>query len=216
MALSWDYQDAERLVVQLSPPVCPQDAERALRRIYRAFAQELFREQREGAPAKQVRRELEALHKALGGLSPRAETALCDVLDDKLFLPHPYDQAQAVVNPCRRGVPATRLAPHIRLRALRLALDSVLEDLPRRRAGHPGKVSDATRRAMHVLCVLYCRCHAVAYPTWDFFEEEVRNPAALEFAFECLRAWHAPGIEDLGPDDVVRSLHNNRGGNQSL
>jgi hypothetical protein len=215
MALSWDYEDADRLVAQLSPPACPQEAERALRRIYRGFAQELFREQREGQPAKQVRRELEALRKALHGLSPRAETALCDALDDKLFLPHPYDQAQAIINPCRKGVPATRLDAHTRLRAIRLALDSVLETLPQRRAGHPGKVSDATRRAIHVLCVVYCRCHTVDYPTWDSFEEKVRNPAPLEFAFECLRAWYTPGIENLDPADVARSLHNNRVRNRS-
>jgi hypothetical protein len=215
MTLSWDYQDAERLVAQLSPPAWPQDAELALRRVYGAFARELNREQREGQPAKQVRRELEALRKALGGLSPRAETALSDALDDKLFLPHPYDRAQAIINPYRHGVPATRLSPQIRLRAIRLALDSVLETLPKRRAGHPGKVSDATQRAIHVLCVVYCRCHGVAYPTWDFFEEKVRSPAALEFAFECLRAWYTPGIENLAPADVARSLRNIRGRNQS-
>jgi hypothetical protein len=215
MALSWDYEDAERLVAQLSSPARPHGAELALKRVYRGFASELSRERREGQPAKQVRQELEALRKALDGLSPRAQTALCDALDDELFLPHPYDQAQAVINPCRQGVPATRLSAPTRLRAVRLALDNALETLPHRRAGHPGKVSDATRRAIHVLCVVYCRCHGVPYPSWDFFKEKVRNPAALEFALDCLRAWWVPGVEGLAPEDVARSLHNNRVRNQT-
>jgi hypothetical protein len=215
MVLSWDYEDVPRLVGQLSPPASPQAAERILHQIYRGFGRELWREQHESQSAKQTRRELEAVRKALGGLSPRAEAALCGALDERPSLPHPYDHAQLMVNACRSGVPAAHASGPLLLRAMRLATDRVLEDMPNRRAGHPGKVSDATRRAIHVLCGVYCRCHTVDYPTWDFFEEKVRSPAALEFAFECLRAWYTPGIENLDPADVARSLRNNRGRNQS-
>jgi hypothetical protein len=215
MALSWDYEDIPRLVGQLSPPVSPQDGERALKRIFSGFARELGREQHERQPTSQVRQELGALRKALDSLSRRADTVLCDALNDRLFLPFPYEQAQAVINPCRHGVPATRLSGAVRLRAIRLAIDSALEDMPRRRPGHPGKVSDATRRAIHVLCLVYCHCHSVPYPTWDFFAEEVRDPASLDFAFSCLRAWYTPGIEDLEPRHVIRSLRNYSGRNRT-
>jgi hypothetical protein len=105
-----------------------------------------------------------------------------------------------VIDPCLSGVPWTHLPGAVLLRIMSLA--------PPLRSGHPGKVSDATRRAIHVLCLVYCRCHHAPYPTWDFFAEEVRNPAALDFAFICLRAWWTPGIEGLEPKDVIRSLHN--------
>ena len=84
----------------------------------------------------------------------------------------------------------------------------MLADAPQLRPGHPGNVSKATRRAIDVLCRVYCHCHAAPYPKWDFFAEEVRNPAALEFALSCLRAWYTPNTENLEPQDVIRSLHN--------
>jgi hypothetical protein len=213
MGLSWDYEDVDCLVARLSPPVSPQEAERALRRVFRGFGRELYRERHESQPAKQTRQELEALRKALNGLSPRAANVLCDAVDDQPFLPFPYEQAQAVINPCRVGVPAARLSGALRLRAFRLALDNALEDMPRRRSGHPGKVKDATRRAIHVLCLVYCHCHRAPHPTWDFCAEEVRNPESLKFAFSCLRAWDTPDIDDLAPGDVIRSLHNYSGRN---
>jgi hypothetical protein len=212
MALSWDHEDAERLVARLSPPASPQEAERALRRIFNGFARELFRERHESQTTKKVRKELESLKKALSSLSPRTMTVLCDALDQGPFLPHPYQQAQLVINPCCSEVPRTRLSGAVALRTMRTAVDRVLLDVPNLRPGHPGKASDATRRAMKVLSLVYCRCHGVPQPTWDFFAEEVRNSAAIDFAFECLIAWYTPGIEDLEPKDVIRSLPRNYSG----
>jgi hypothetical protein len=215
MALSWDYEDTPRLVGQLFPPATPQEAERALRRVYKGFAHELWRERHESQPAKQVRQELETLRKTLNHLSRRAAAVLCGALDEGPFLPHPYHEAQLVIDPCRSDVPAAQLSGPLMLRTMRLAIERAAEDMPHRRPGHPGKVSDATRRAIHVLCLVYCRCHGVPYPTWDFFAEEIRNPGSLDFAFSCLRAWYTPGIENLEPRDVIRSLHNYSGRNQT-
>jgi hypothetical protein len=76
MALSWDYEDTERLVARLSPPASPKDAERALKRVFQGFARELYRERHESQPTRLIRKELQALHKALAGLSPRTATVL--------------------------------------------------------------------------------------------------------------------------------------------
>jgi hypothetical protein len=195
-------------VARLSPPASPQEAERALRRVFRGFARELHRERHESQPTKQVKKELRAVQKALSGLSPRATNVLSAELDEGPFLPHPYHKAQLVVNPCSSGVPWTRLSGAVALRMMRLATERVLADAPQLRPGHPGNVSKATRRAIDVLCRVYCHCHAAPYPKWDFFAEEVRNPAALEFALSCLRAWYTPNTENLEPQDVIRSLHN--------
>jgi hypothetical protein len=215
MALSWDYEDAERLVARLSPPAPEQEAERALRRIFDGFARELYRERHESQPTKQVKKELRALQKALSSLSPRAANVLSAELDEGPFLPHSYHQAQLVINPCSSGVPWTCLSGAVALRMMRLATERALADTPQLRPGNPGTVSKATRRAIHVLCRVYCHCHAVPYPKWDFFAEEVRNPAALEFASSCIRAWYTPNIENLEPKDVIRSLHDYSGQNRT-
>jgi hypothetical protein len=76
MGLSWDYEDTERLVAQLSPPAGPDEAERALRQICRGYADELYRERHESQTTKQIRRELTAPHKALDGLSARDQCAM--------------------------------------------------------------------------------------------------------------------------------------------
>jgi hypothetical protein len=215
MALSWDYEDAERLVARLAPPASPKDAERALKRVYHGFARELYRERHESQPTKQARKELLALQKALARLSPRTVTLLRAEIEKGPFMPYPYNHAQLLINPCLPGVPWIHLPGAMLLRTITLATDHALEGMPPLRSGHPGTVSDATRRAIHGLCLAYCRCHHAPYPKWDFFAEEVRNPAALDFAFSCLRAWWTPGIENLEPRDVVRSLHNNSGRNRS-
>jgi hypothetical protein len=215
MALSWDYEDAERLVARLSPLASPKDAELALRRIFHGFGRELHRERNESQRTKQVRKELATLQKALDELSPRTANVLRAELEKGPFLPYPYHQAQLVINPCSSGVPWTSLSGEVLLRTMRLAIEHALEDMPQLRRGHPGKVSDATRRALHVLCLVYGRCHGAPYPTWDFFDEEVRNRAGLEFALDCLRVWWTPGIEDLEPEDVIRSLNNYSGHNQT-
>jgi hypothetical protein len=215
MTLSWDYEDAERLAGQLSPPASPQEAERVLRRIYKGFAHELWREQHESQPTKQVRQELEALRKALDGLSRRATDVLCNALDEGPFLPHPYHEAQLVISPCQSDVPAAQFSGPVMLRMMRLAIERAAEDLPHRRPGHPGKVSDATRRAIKVLCLLYCSCHRVPPPTYYFGVDDIRNSAPFEFAMECLRAWHAPAIAEDEQPAVVRSLHNYSGRNQT-
>ena len=215
MALSWDYEDAERVVARLTPPAPPKEAERALRRIFDGFARELYREQHESQPTKQVKKELRALQKVLSRLSPRAANLLSVELDEGPFLPHPYHQAQLVINPSSSGLPWTRLSGAVALRMMRLATERVIVDAPQLRPGHPGNVSKATRRAIHVLCRVYCHCHAAPYPKWDFFAEEVRNPAALEFALSCLRAWYTPNIENLEPKDVIRSLRDYSGQNRT-
>jgi hypothetical protein len=215
MALSWDYEDTPRLVARLSPPASRQEAERALRRIFDGFWRELYRERNESQSTKQVRKELATLQKALDKLSPRTANVLRAAVEKGPFLPYPYHQAQLVINPCSSGVPWTSLSGEVLLRTMRLAIEHALDDMPQLRRGHPGKVSDATRRVLHVLCLVYGRCHGAPYPTWDFFAEEIRNPAALEFALDCLRAWWTPGIEDLEPEDVIRSLNNYSGHNQT-
>jgi hypothetical protein len=159
MALGWDYEDAPRLVRELSPPASPQEAERILRRICRGFSRELWREQHESQLTSEIRDELTALRRALDGLSPRAHTVLCDALGDRLFLPFPYEQAQAVINPCRAGVPATRESPAVRLRSVRVAVDIALDGLPELPRGAPGTISSATKRAIVVLCRVYCHLH---------------------------------------------------------
>jgi hypothetical protein len=205
MALSWDYEDVPGLVAQLSPPAAPDAAERALRRIYRAYGRELSRNPCQ--KAEQVRQELKALERALDGLSPRATNVLCAALDDRLFLPWPYDQAQAVINPCRDNVPVTRLEPAVRLRALRKAMDEALKDMPKDlRSGHKGNVSDATYKALHVLCLHYCCVHAEPYPSWDASAQETRHRGALDFAISCLNAWYAPDMLGWWADDLIRGL----------
>ena len=198
MALSWDYEDVPRLVARLSPPASPQEAERALRKVYRGFTAELYRERHESQPTKDVGRELIALQKALAGLSPRATNVLCGALDDRLFLPFPYEQAQAVINPCRDDVPVTRLAPAVILHALKKALDEAIATLPKLSKGSPGTISRATKRAVEILCRLYCKVHEERHLPPD-------DPDALAFAWACLRAWAAP-IGALEPSDVIRSL----------
>jgi hypothetical protein len=221
MALSWDYDDAERLVARLSPPVSPKDAERVLKRVFNGFARELYRERHESQPAKQVKKELEALQRALSSLSPRTANVLRAELKKGPFMPYPYHRGRLVIDPCFPGVPSWPWLPNeglpgeVLLRMMRLAIERALKDMPQLRAGHPGKLSDATRRALHVLCLVYSRCHGIPYPTWDFFAEDVRNPAGLDFSFDCLRAWRTPEIEGLQPKDVVRSLHNYSGQNRT-
>jgi hypothetical protein len=207
--------EAHRIVARLSPPAPSQEAERVLRRVFDAFGRELYREQHESQPTKQVKKELKALQKVLSSLSPRAANVLSAELEEGPFLAHPYHQAQLVISPCSPGVPWTRLSGAVVLRMVRLATERVLSNTPQLRPGHPGNVSKATRRAIHVLCRVYCHWHAEPYPKWDFFAEEVRNSAALEFALSCLRDWDTLNIDNLEPKDVVRSLHNYSGQNRT-
>jgi hypothetical protein len=120
-----------------------------------------------------------------------------------LFLPFPYDQAQAVINPCRDDVPATRLAPAVRLRAIREAVKRALATMPTLPVRSPGTISRATRRAVVIVCRVYGRAHQEPQSPLD-------NPAALAFAWECLRAWRAP-IGTLEPADVISSLRKHLG-----
>jgi hypothetical protein len=209
MGLHWDPDDARQLVAQLAPPTAPAAQEHAasvLKRIYRALARELYQEQDESQKNEQVRQELEALRRALEGLSGRATNILCNALDDRLFLPPPLDKAQAVINPCRGDIPVTKLEPAVRLHALKRALDNVLENMPKDlRPGRPGVVSDVTYKALHTLSTLYCGTHDVPFPNWNSQEKITRNQEPLDFAISCLRAWGA--LEDgLWADELIRGL----------
>ena len=209
--LLWDYEDAERLVGQLSPPASPQEAERVLKRVFDGFARELWRERHESQTTKQVKKELTAFQKALAGLSPRTAAVLRTELKKGPFMPYPYHRGQLVVDPRSPGVPLWPWLPdegvpgEVLLRMMRLAVGRALEDVPHLKQRSPGTVSRATRRALECLCLVYCRCHSVPRPTKNT-ATQIRNPTALEFAFDCLRAWYTPGIGRLGPADVIRSL----------
>ena len=153
-----------------------------------------------------------ALQKALAGLSPRTADVLRAELEKGPFLPYPYHRARLAVNPRSPGVPWQPLLPgealagEVVLRMVRLAVDRVLRDVPRLEQRSPGTVSRATRRAIECLTLVYCRCHNAPRPTGNAAARTIRNPAALEFALDCLRAWYTPGIGSLAPEDVIRSL----------
>jgi hypothetical protein len=203
--LSWDHEDTPRLVGQLSPPASQQAAERVLRRVYEGYSRELYRERYESQMTKQVKKELRALQKALAGLSPRTADVLRAELKKGPFMPHPYHQGRLVIDPRLSGVPwlpwlsDEGVPGEILLRMTRLAVERVLQDVPELKQRRPGTVSRATRRALECLCSVYCYCHNAPRRT------KSRNPEALEFAVDCLRAWYAP-IGRLEPADLIRSL----------
>jgi hypothetical protein len=202
MALLWWFGDRVRLVRNLAPPMAGPAAERALERIYQAYGRQLYRERHGREPARQARRELAALHKALSGLSPRAVNALQAAVAQE-----PRVQAARLLN--------MRVALHL----MRLATERAMTDMPLCPYERPPDVGVATLHAIHLLCVLYCRAHGVPYPTWNFGLDRPYNRRPIAFAFRCLRAWHAPGARDFPSSrrapggkyaNVIRALHKYR------
>jgi hypothetical protein len=128
MALWWDYRDAQRLVALLSPPLAAQEAELALRRVYKVFSRESYRERYEGQPTKQVRKELKTLQRAMSALSSRALNVLAAAIEEGPFLPYPCHRAQLAIATGIAEAPGVRLSGRMALHVLHLATEHALEN----------------------------------------------------------------------------------------
>jgi len=200
--LLWVSGNRDRLVRNLAPPLTAPAADRALERIFRAYGRQIYREHHGREPTRQVRRELAALQKALSGLSHRAVDAL--------------QQAAAQEPRVRKaGALNMRVMRHL----LHLTTERAMRDMPLRPYERPPDLGEATLHVIHLLCAVYCRAHGVPYPTWNFGLNQPYSRRPIAFAFRCLRAWHAPGADDLprsrkAPEgkygNVIRALNKYR------
>jgi hypothetical protein len=183
----WDERDVPRLAAHLAPPLTAQEAESTLYQIWETLGTARWHDrQQKGQDKQMTERELVRVRKALTGLNTRALWALERELGG--------------------APPISPIVGMLALERVRTAVDQAIENLPSRRAGHPGICGDVERKFLRVLHDLYCRTHE-APPSWyDFFQEEVRNPEAVVFAIDCLQAWLGPVVDELTPENAVRSL----------
>ena len=186
-----------------------------LKRVFDGFARELWRERHESQHQASQER-AHGVPEGTGWPEPPNGGRVTDGARKRALHALPISSGAAGGDPRSPGVPLWPWLPdegvpgEVLLRMMRLAVGRALEDVPHFKQRSPGTVSRATRRALECLCLVYCRCHSVPRPTKNT-ATQIRNPTALEFAFDCLRAWCTPGIGRLGPADVIRSsgLNNN-------
>jgi hypothetical protein len=199
MALMWDPAP----VAEISPPLTPELAERALKRVFRRLANEAYEERTETQNTRQVTAELTQLRKALDGLSPRAQHLLREAFandaarQDLIAIRYPTDHPT---------FPSRPLSGWVVMRVMHKAVERALHPIPRQPRGNPGLISAANRRAALSLCRIYCKAHRVPMPSYDFFHEETRNPEASDFAFDCLEAWQSIAVDEDRRPSVIRSL----------
>lgn len=188
------------LVRRLSPPADWRMVGRRLNEIERRLGQARFRELAEDQTTKATRQQLKALQADLKSLKPRAWRSLNRAFQDVLRedpLHRLLSEDPAHDKRCS-GLDGPYLMLH--------TVERALADLTERKRGNPGRLGEAGRQATRELVELYCQSHGTSAPTWDAFNEDVRDPEPLDFALQCLSTWKRCDAADLTPKDIIRSL----------
>jgi hypothetical protein len=186
------------LLRRLSPPADFRFVVRRLDEIQKRLGQNLFREIAENQTTKVTRRQLEALRDDLKALKTRAWRSVDRAFQDVLR----EDPTATALFPKDHVVPSGMYGCHIIIKTVERAL----ADLEERKRGARGRLGEAGRQAVRELVELYCEIHGAPAPSWDVFNDDVRNPEALDFALQCLSTWKRCDVSGLTPRDIIRSL----------